>query len=822
MANAEVKGVKVGTANVTAEYEGITASQAIDVTDAVLQSIAIEGETSTPMGITLTVKAMGTFSDGTTKELTEDLTWSATGAATVADGVVTPTEVGEATITVTSGEITGETTITVTDAVPQTLTIGSETGAFETPVGRSLKLTVQANLSDGTSKDITSLDAVKWSSDATTILTVANAEVKGVKVGTANVTAEYEGITASQAIDVTDAVLESIAIEGETSTPMGIELTLKAMGTFSDGTTKELADGMTWSATGSATVADGVVTPTAVGEATITVTDGEVTGEATITVTEAVVQALTFGSETGAFDVPAGMSLKLTLQAELSDGTSKDITNLDAVKWSSDATTILTVANAQVQGLKVGTANVTAEFEGITASQAINVTDAVLQSIAIEGETSTPFGVNLTLKAIGTFSDGSTLELNDGITWAATGLATVLDGVVSPTGVGDVTITATKAAETGDIVGETTITVTEAIVEALTIGSETGSFEVSAGGTLQLTLEATYTDGTSADVTTKDAVSWSSDSSVTLTVSYGEVTALKAGTAMVTAEFGGVTTEQEITVVDGAVLETMTVDTETGEYRTPMGTDLTLLVTGHYSDGSAQPLTTDLDWFSGEESIATVVDGVVTPVSVGTVTITVTDENTGIYCDVDIEVYDADPVLESLSIESATGSFTTRSNANLQLNAIGHFDDGSESYVDTGLTWESLDETLALVDGNGYVTPAGVGTVTITVTDDATGINATVDVEITPALVSLTIESTTGDWEVTEGGTLELYAVGEFEDSSTETVTEGLSWHSDDEAFATVDNGVVTAIAPGDVTVTVTDDETGIYYDVNITVLPST
>ena len=71
-------------------------------------------------------------------------------------------------------------------------------------------------------------------------MTAAHAEVKGVKVGKANVTAEFEGVSASQEIEITDAVLQSLALEGETFTPMGVDLTLKVMGEYSDGTVREL------------------------------------------------------------------------------------------------------------------------------------------------------------------------------------------------------------------------------------------------------------------------------------------------------------------------------------------------------------------------------------------------------------------------------------------------------------------------------------------------------------------------------------------------------------------------------------------------------
>ncbi len=713
-----VSANKIGSAEITAEFEGKTASQSVEVTAAVLQSIAIEGETSTPLALDLTLKAMGTYSDGTTQELTEGLTWSAEGDATVADGVVTPTAVGSAKITVASGEISGETTVTITDAVVQTLTVGSDSGEFSSPIGVPLALTLQANMSDGTSVDITNKDGVKWSSDATSILTVANAEVKGVKVGTANVTAEFEGVSASQEIEITDAVLQSIAIEGETSTPFALDLTLTAMGTYSDGTTKELTEGLTWTAEGDATVADGVVTPTAVGSAKITVASGEISGETTVTITDAVVQTLTVGSASGEFSSPIGVPLALTLQANMSDGTSVDITTKDAVKWSSDATSILTVASAEVKGVKVGTANVTAEFEGVSASQEIEITDAVLQSIAIEGETTTPLALELTLKAMGTFSDGTTQELTEGLTWSAEGGATVAEGVVTPTAVGEAVITVAK----DDITGETTVTITDAVVQSLTIGSESGEFSVDAGLSLNLTLTAELSDGSTKNFTNKDAVTWTSDATSIATVSIGVVKGIKDGQATITAEVDGVSASQSITVGE-PVLESLAIE---GETSVELGETLTLKAVGTYSDGSTSDVTDTVTWSAS--GAAEVAGGVVTPTEVGTAVITAEAEDVTA-AEVTITVTEA--ALVSLQLESDTGSFEVAAGNYLQLKLTATYADGSTVDVTKkdSVTWSS-DSKLILTVNHGVVNAQDEGTAIVTAVFD--GETVSQEITVTP------------------------------------------------------------------------------------------
>jgi hypothetical protein len=74
---------------------------------------------SIPMGVTEQFAASGTYSDGTTHDMTMQVTWrsSNTSVATVnSSGLATAVAAGTATITGTSGSISGSTTLTVNPA----------------------------------------------------------------------------------------------------------------------------------------------------------------------------------------------------------------------------------------------------------------------------------------------------------------------------------------------------------------------------------------------------------------------------------------------------------------------------------------------------------------------------------------------------------------------------------------------------------------------------------------------------------------------------------------------------------------------------------
>ena len=116
------------------------------------------------------------------------------------------------------------------------------------------------------------------------------------------------------------------------------------------------------------------------------------------------------------------------------------------------------------------------------------------------------------------------------------------------------------------------------------------------------------------------------------------------------------------------------------------------------------------------------------------------------------------------------------------------------------VTWKSDKEDVATVDGNGYVTPKGVGTATITCTSvDNPQKTASCEVTVNAAEVpisSLKLSQTSLSLFV--GGTATLTAEVNS-DATTKTVT----WSVSEGTAVTVDQtGKVTAVAAGDATIT--------------------
>jgi hypothetical protein len=173
-----------------------------------LKSIAITPEAASVLnGYSQQYTATGTYSDGSTKDITAIVKWisSWTGAATIADGgMATTVALGSSSIFADSAEgISGVTLITVV-AAPVTLTSIAVTPAAATiAVGASQQYKAAATFSDGNVRDIT---PVVWNSTNAAVATINAARMaNGVAVGTSTISTVFDGVTGSTTLSVNAA-----------------------------------------------------------------------------------------------------------------------------------------------------------------------------------------------------------------------------------------------------------------------------------------------------------------------------------------------------------------------------------------------------------------------------------------------------------------------------------------------------------------------------------------------------------------------------------------------------------------------------------------
>jgi LPXTG-motif cell wall-anchored protein len=462
-------------------------------------AVPVTGVTVDPKTLTLTAGgATGTLTatvypaDATNK----NVTWASSNeaVATVADGVVTPIAAGQAVITVKTddGNKTDTCTVNVQAATvlvtgvtvsPETLTL--------TAGGATGTLTATVLPPNATNQGVT------WSSGNGAVATVANGVVTPIAAGQAIITVETDdgNKTATCTVNVQAA---PVAVTGVTVSPAtltltagGVTGTLTATVLPADATNKNV----TWSSGNEAiaTVADGVVTPKAAGQAIITVktVDGEKTATCTVTVNAAPVAV------TGVTLAPATLTLTaggatgtLTATVLPADATNKNVT------WSSGNGAVATVANGVVTPKAAGQAIITVETDdgNKTATCTVNVQAA---PVAVTGVTVSP--ATLTLTAGGATGTLTATVLpadaaNKNVTWASSNeaIATVADGVVTPKAPGQATITVKT--DDGNKTAACTVTVSAAGAQYTTVSGDGQTHTRGDGEDLLLTVERNMED----------------------------------------------------------------------------------------------------------------------------------------------------------------------------------------------------------------------------------------------------------------------------------------------------------------------------------------
>jgi len=354
----------VGTSNISAALSGKTGGTMLTVTAATLQSISVTPATpSRPVPLTLAFSATGSFTDGTTQDLTTQVTWSSskTAVATISNaagsiGVATPVAPGNTTISATLGALSGSTVFTVTGATLSSITVTPANPSIAK--GTTQQFTATGNYSDGSTFDLT--QTATWASSKTAVATISNAagskgKASAAGVGTTTISADFGGKTGSTDLTVTPATLVSLAVTpAAPSIPRGLTQQFIATGTFSDGSTQVLTSTVTWSSTDPvvASIANagspGLATGLSVGTTTVRAAVGTISGSTTLRVTDAIL--LSIAVSPSDVTIPRTFTQQFTALGTFSDSSQVDLTT--QVTWTSDDPTVVVISNAALsQGL---------------------------------------------------------------------------------------------------------------------------------------------------------------------------------------------------------------------------------------------------------------------------------------------------------------------------------------------------------------------------------------------------------------------------------------------------------------------------------------
>ena len=324
---------------------------------------------------------------------------------------------------------------------------------------------------------------------------------------------------------------------------------------------------------------------------------------------------------------------------------------------------------------------------------------------------------------------------------------------------------------------------------------------------------ATLTATVEPESATDKAIVWTSSDNAVATVENGTVTAVKAGTAIITAACGSAKAECTVTVtaapagplsvkVGAAAYPVKPVDGQAGKYHTavPYGSDVTVTIDadasaffmitdakGNYTDFYSNPFTAtaaQLDKLLISKDIPFTPANSASKVAY----LSIMDAMAGTTYELYIELTREAVPATGVTLNETALSLRPTEKATLTAAVA------PENTTDT-LVWTSSNDAVATVK-DGVVTAKSEGTATITAACGSA--KAECVVTVLPPIPATGVTLDKAALKLYEGDAAKLTAMVKPEDTTDKTIV----WTSSDKTIATVKDGVVTAVKAGTATIT--------------------
>ena len=756
--NGKVTAVGGGRATITAKAGEVEATCEVTVTVPV-SSVTLDKNTlSLVEGEESTLNATVKPDDATDKTVI----WTSSNSkiATVENGKVKALKEGSVTITAKAGEKSATCSVTVSKKVVPVSSVSLSQTSLALVEGDETTLTATVKPDDATDK------TVSWTSNKTDVVSVdQNGKVKALKEGSATITAKAGDKSATCAVSVSKKVIpvSSVSLD-RYSVSLEEGQTTKLIATVSPADATDKSVKWESSNTGVATVSqDGTVKAIKEGEAKITASAGEKAATCSVSVSKKVIPVTSVTLNKSSLNLTKGQTEKLIATVNPSNATDKE------VSWSTSNNTIVSIQqDGTITAIKSGSATITAKAGEQSATCSVTVSTPV-ESVSLD-RTSVSLEEGQTTTLVATISPNDADDKT--VSWSSsnTAIATVDNaGVVKAIHEG----TATIKVSIKDKQASCVVTVSKKVIPVTSVSISNTSLSLKKGETATLTATISPTDATDKTIT------WSStDATIASVTEKGIVTALKSGTATITAKAGEKRATCSVTVstpVESVSLNKTSISLEEGET-----TSLVATIAPNDADEKT------ISWSSSNSAIANVDNsGLVKAIGEGEAKITASVGGKSAYCTVSV----SKKVIPVTSIYLSESSISLIKGESKKLIATV-----SPSNTTETVAWTSSNTKIATVDQSGNVTAIGGGEATITATAGDKSAKCSVSVTVPVSGISLNMESAA----MSINETIELIATVTPSDATDKTVT----WLSSDTRIATVNNGVVTSLRSGKADIT--------------------
>ncbi|MGL5524795.1 MAG: Ig-like domain-containing protein, partial [Aeromonas veronii] len=285
-----------------------------------------------------------------------------------------------------------------------------------------------------------------------------------------------------------------------------------------------------------------------------------------------------------------------------SDNTIEDLTKF--VSWETKNSEIGTVDEKGIfRGLIEGSVIIIASIGGVVSDDfRLTVVSPALRYIQVSpSPISIARGQSQQLVATAIYSNGSNVDITNTVDWLSTETSVA---IVTPSGVlmgispGSTTITANFSGVSSNAVQSQ---ITDASLVSIQVSPS--PISIAHGQSKQLVATATYSNGTSADITNK--ATWlSTETSVAIVMPGGVLMGVSPGSTTVTANFSGVSSNAVQSQITDASL--ISIQVSPSPISIAHGQSKQLTATAIYSNGTSADITNTAAWLSTETSVAIV------------------------------------------------------------------------------------------------------------------------------------------------------------------------------------------------------------------------
>ena len=833
LASAKAQGSVVVSATLSYQGQALTAGAQLAVTSAQVTGLRVTpASLSLPSGTLASLRAIASFSDGSSKDVTLSSNWVSANPA-IAEvltlsrntGVVLAVSPGATQVTASFAGFSGAAAVTVTNAKLLALELQPQSATLVPDL--QLNYHLMAHFSDGSRRDVTS--AALFSSSEPDVAVIENGDEAGlataISAGVSTISASYQDQQVSVPLTV---VAENVTPESLSVTPVqaellvGSQLQYRALLTLSNGDQQDVTKSVRWE-TSNATVAaidkQGLVLGGSIGSASIGAylplrRSASLTATAQLQVVQSAIVALHLlpASKLG---VP-GMEQQYTALAELASGSLIDVS--DQVIWSVSDSNVATMdANGLLVTKAAGAAKVGATLGahlGVgqateQGSAALRVVDSNTVALAISpSSTSMPVGTGQQFTAQLIVGE-QRLDVTNQVIWRS-GAPQVGDftrpdspGLLDALAQGSGVVGASFIYKGVTVSATADFNVNPATVTGLRVLPTSMSLPAGTNGTLVAL--ARFSDGSERNVTA--GVAWAvANPAIVAMQQRGQqlhnLQALAVGQTSVTARFAGFSASSSVVVTNASLVS---VSLSPQDAVLSAGVQVHYQLLARYSDGAEQDVTASALFTSSDQSVAVIEAsgtdaGLATAMASGSSQIGASYG--GLQTSGKLTVVAENLIPQSLAISPVSAKLLVGSQ--LQYRAVLSLSNGDQQDVTRSVLWESSAPGIAAIDSGGLALGVAAGTSNISARlANSTGNDLVANAAMVVNATAVTIADfyiEPAQTQTLPGTSVQFLAWVITSDGQRYDVTRSVTWQSSNPAIAGISGkGKVQALAVGDV-----------------------